>query len=447
MHAGAYRRDWPCAPNAQEFSGHTRAKEKDRMANAALPFDGSSLIEPESYARQGYPHAEWATLREAAPVERFEPEGWPAFWAITRHADIVEISKNPQSFLNADGINFEALGGPLRQEAEVPMRTIIEMDNPDHRKYRAVASKFFTPRSLSAWDDTIEQMAVRLIDRLGTEGEADWVTDVASLHPLSIICRILGAPEEDEPFVLKTTNEIFGRDDPEFQRQGMSSQESILAAAMDFAKYFAEILADRRSNPRPDLVSLFANAQVDGEPMNEIDTMGYCLVMFIAGHETTRGGLTGGMKALLDHPDQLARWQTDPTGHTKTAIEEILRWVTPVNTMARTVAQDIEIGGRQLSAGERLIMFYASANRDEAVFEAPNEFRIDRSPNPHLAFGIGEHFCLGAHLARKSSAALFREFVSRVEELEQIGDAQRTASTLVPGIQHLPIRYRLRPRP
>ena len=416
------------------------------MAAAALPFDGSTLVEPESYASQGYPHPEWAQLRQTAPLERFEPEGWPAFWAVTRHADIIQISKNPQSFLSADGINFERLGAMDRGQAENPMRTIIEMDNPDHRKYRAVASKFFTPRSLGAWDDTIEKMAIQLVDELGEEGEADWVTDVASLHPLKIICRILGAPEEDEPFVLKTTNEIFGRDDPEFQREGMDAGESVMAAAADFAGYFQKILDDRRKTPREDLVSLFANARVDGEPMNPIDTMGYCLVMFIAGHETTRGGLTGGMKALLDHPDQLAKWKTDPAGYTKSGIEEILRYVTPVNTMARTVAADIEIGGRQLSAGDRLIMFYASANRDEEVFEAPNEFRIDRNPNPHLAFGIGEHFCLGAHLARKSSAALFREFVSRVETVEQIGDDERTASNLVPGLKHLPIRYRLRPR-
>jgi cytochrome P450 len=188
------------------------------MAAAAQPIDGSTLVEPQSYSTRGYPHAEWAMLREASPIEQFEPDGWPPFWAITRHADIVEISKNPQSFLNAGGINFEPRSGTLREEQDIQMRTIIEMDNPDHRKYRAVASKFFTPRNLGAWDETIEQMAVKLIDKMGAEGEADWVTDVASLHPLSIICRILGAPEEDEPFVLKTTNEIFGRDDPEFQR-------------------------------------------------------------------------------------------------------------------------------------------------------------------------------------------------------------------------------------
>ena len=416
------------------------------MAAATDLINALNLVEPNAYATNGYPHSEWAKLRKTAPVERFEPDGWPAFWAITRYADIVQISKNPQAFLSEEGINFEPLKGTLRDEPEVQMRTIIEMDNPDHRKYRAVASKFFTPRSLGTWDETVDQMAVKLIDSLGEEGDADWVGDVASLHPLKIICRILGAEEEDEPFILKCTNEIFGRDDPEFQREGMTPTESVMAAAMDFGGYFAKILADRRENPRDDLVTLFANAQVDGEPMNEIDTMGYCLVMFIAGHETTRGGLTGGMKALLDHPDQLAKWKSDPAGYTKSGIEEILRYVTPVNTMARTVAEDIEIGGRKMTAGERLVMFYASANRDDAVFEAPNEFRIDRNPNPHLAFGIGEHFCLGAHLARKSMHALFRELVSRVESIEQTGPEERTASNLVPGLKRLPIRYQIRPR-
>ena len=413
------------------------------MAAAELPIDGSSLIEPESYSTNGYPHPEWAQLRKTAPVERFEPDGWSPFWAITRHADIVQISKNPQSFLSKDGINFDRLSSTLRSEADVAMRTIIEMDNPDHRKYRAVASKFFTPRSLGAWDHIVEAMAKQIVDGLGEEGEADFVADVASVHPLKIICRILGAPEEDEPFILKTTNEIFGRDDPEFQREGMDANQSVMAAAMDFAGYFAEILADRRKNPREDLVSLFANAKVDGEPMNEIDTMGYCLVMFIAGHETTRGALSGGMQALLDHPDQLAAWRANP-GHTKTAVEEILRYVTPVNTMARTVAEDVEIGGRTLSAGDRLVMFYASANRDEAIFEDPNSFRIDRHPNPHLAFGIGEHFCLGAHLARKTTSALFGELVPRLEHVEPAGEPSRVSSNLVPGVKHLPMRYQIR---
>jgi cytochrome P450 len=412
---------------------------------AAVDIDASRLVEPSAYTK-GYPHEEWAALRRAAPVEQFHLDGWPSFWAITRHADIVEISKNPQSFLSKNGVNFEKSARNMRAESPVQMRTIIEMDNPDHRNYRAVASKFFTPRSLGAWDHVVEAMAVQLVDSLGEEGECDFVTEIASIHPLKIISRILGAPEEDEPFILKTTNEIFGGNDPEFQREDQpDGQSSMIAAAMEFHGYFSKILADRREKPREDLVSIFANARINGEPMNEIDTMGYCLIMFVAGHETTRGALSGGMQALLDHPEQLAKWQADPSLN-KGAVEEILRYVTPVNTMTRTVAADIEIGGRRLSAGERLIMFYASANRDEAVFEAPNEFRVDRSPNPHLAFGIGEHFCMGAHLARKTTGALFGELLPRLESVELLGEVERVASNLVPGVKHLPIRYRIRPR-
>ena len=412
---------------------------------AAVDIDATRLVNPAAYTT-GYPHKEWAALRSAAPVEYFDLDGWPPFWAITRHADIIEISKNPQSFLSKHGVNFDASRNNAREQSPVQMRTIIEMDNPDHRKLRAVASKFFTPRSLAAWDHIVEEMAVQLVDGLGEEGECDFVTEIASIHPLKIISRILGAPEEDEPFILKTTNEIFGGNDPEYQREDQpDGQSTMIAAAMEFHGYFSKILADRRANPREDLVSILANARIDGEPMSEMDTMGYLLIMFVAGHETTRGGISGGMKALLDHPTQLARWQADPS-LTKTAVEEILRYVTPVNTMTRTVAADIEVGGRKLSQGERLVMFYASANRDEAVFDAPNEFRVDRSPNPHLAFGIGEHFCLGSHLARKTTTALFGELLPRLESVEQVGEAEHVASNLVPGVKHLPIRYRIRPR-
>jgi cytochrome P450 len=412
---------------------------------SAADIDASRLVDPATYAI-GYPHEEWAILRRCAPVERFEPEGWPAFWAITRHADIVEISKHPDTFLSKHGVNFEPIAHGARAESPVPVRIIIEMDNPDHRKFRAVASPFFTPRRLRAWDAIIDEVATQLVDGLGEQGECDFVKEIASIHPLRIICRILGAAEEDEPFILKTTNEILGHDDPEFQREDAADpRAAVIAAAMDFHGFFSKILADRRETPRDDLISVFANARIDGEPMSEVDTMGYLLIMFVAGHETTRGALAGGLKALLDHPDQLARWRAD-RGLNKSAVEEILRYVTPVNTMARTAARDIEIGGRQISGGERLVLFYASANRDEAVFEAPNEFRVDRNPNPHLAFGIGEHFCLGAHLARKTTAALFGELLPRLELVEASGVAECVASNLVPGVKHLPIRYRILPR-
>jgi cytochrome P450 len=323
------------------------------------------------------------------------------------------------------------------------METVINMDPPKHRAYRAVASPWFTPRALGRLDPVVDQIAKQVVDGLGREGECDFIQSVASIYPLKIIARILGVPESDEPFILKVTNELFGSEDPEFQRSA-DRLENTKSLFMDFYKYFNEIMEERRARPREDLASVIANAKIDGQPMGPIETMGYCLITFTAGHETTRGAIGGGLAQLLEHPRERERWARDPA-LTPLAIDEIMRLVTPVNTMARTVMADTEIAGEKLAKGERLVLFYASANRDEAIFDAPEDLRLDRHPNPHLAFGIGEHFCIGAHLARKTSGRLFRELVTRLEAVEATGPSQRVASNLVPGIKHLPIRYRIRP--
>ncbi len=407
-----------------------------------MDVDGLRLVDPAAYAERGYPHAEWTQLRREAPVAFFDPPGWQSFWAITRHADVVEVSKQPQRFLNGPGMTL------IREEPQsngsfAEMRTIINMDPPDHRKYRKVASPWFTPRALGRLDSLVAQTARDLVDGLGREGECDFVADVASVHPLKIISRILGVPEEDEPFILRLTNELFGAEDPEFRRDA-DREANIRSLGMDFFNYFSKVMADRRAQPRDDLASLFANAEVDGQPMGVVETMGYCLITFTAGHETTRGGIGGGLMALLENPGERARWAHNPA-MTPLAIDEIIRFVTPVNHMVRTATEDYALGGQRIRKGDRLVLFYASANRDEDVFEAPDALRLDRRPNPHLAFGVGEHFCLGSHLARRTSGALFRELVPRIEHLELTGEPQRTASNLVPGLKHLPIRYRLRP--
>jgi cytochrome P450 len=264
------------------------------------------------------------------------------------------------------------------------------------------------------------------------------------MHPLKIIARILGVGEEDEPMILRLTNELFGSEDPEFKRDAADHLAAMTALFLDFRSYFTKVLDERRANPRDDLVSVFANAKVDGEPMGELQTLGYCLIAFTAGHETTRGAIGGGLQALLENPEQRERWAREPE-ITPLAIDEIVRFVTPVNHMVRTVARDYELRGQKLRAGEKLVLFYASANRDEEIFEAPEELRIDRYPNPHLGFGIGEHFCIGAHLARKTSGSLFKELVTRLESIELISEPERTASILVPGLKHMPIRYRIGP--
>ncbi|MCP4006022.1 MAG: cytochrome P450 [bacterium] len=402
--------------------------------------DPHRLVDPQSYAANGYPFAEWAQLRRESPLQLFEPEGWPAFWAVTKHADIVEISKQPELFLNGPGMTLVRDRGQ-DSATQQTIKTIINMDPPEHRKYRGIASPFFTPRALQGLDGLVEETARTLVDALGPQGECDFINEIASTYPLKVICRILGVPEADEPFILKLTNQLFGTEDPEFQREG-ERMEALRELFMEFWEYFGKVMADRRANPRDDLASIFANAKIDGEPMGELETMGYCLVTFTAGHETTRGAIGGGMRVLIDQPDQLALWQRKPE-ITPTAIDEIVRFVTPVNHMVRTASEDCELSGQQIREGQRLVLFYGSANRDEDIFERPDELDLERDPNPHLGFGIGEHFCLGANLARKTSGAIFTELVTRLESIEITGKVERTASNLVPGLKHLPIRYRL----
>ena len=404
--------------------------------------DGLRLIDPAAYAQHGYPHDEWTQLRRESPVQFFDPPGWLSYWAVTKHADIVEVSKQPEIFLNGPGMTMvRARSGDDKVQQQI--RTVINMDPPVHRKYRKVGSPYFTPRAMHQLDSLVAETARKLVDGLGREGECDFIPEIASRHPLKVIAHILGVPEEDEPFILRLTNELFGSEDPEFQRSE-DRMEGIKQLFMEFWGYFGKIIEDRRANPRDDLASVFANARIDDEPMGELETLGYFLIAFTAGHETTRGGIGGGFLELIERPELRKRWAAEPE-ITPRAVDEIMRYVTPVNHMMRTASQDYELHGEKIRSGDRLVLFYASANRDEEVFDEPLELRLNRHPNPHLAFGIGEHFCMGAHLARKTSGAIFRELVTRLESVELTGTPQRTASNLVPGFKHMPIRYRLAP--
>jgi len=409
--------------------------------------DGSELIFPTQYAERGYPHAVWSRLRRESPVHHCSPPGYGSFWAITKHADICDISKRPDAFVNGKGIvlldDEQARMRETDQSGLSGMKTIIEMDPPTHRTFRKVASSWFTPRSLARLEATVDESARSLIDGLAKDGdgECDFVTRVAVAHPLRILSHALGVPREDEALILRLTNELFSSEDPEFQRPGVTREQRIQEIGLEFFQYFSKIIAERRANPRDDLATVLANANVDGAPMGPVETLGYYLIVFTAGHDTTRNAITGGLLALLENPDQLALLRADP-GRAAQAVEEIVRWTTPVNYMKRTVAHEITLRGQKIRAGEELMLCYASANRDEEIFEEPFAFRIERNPNRHLGFGIGEHFCLGAHLARRSSTALFSEIARRAERLELAGEPQRTASSFVAGVKHLPIRYR-----
>jgi len=416
--------------------------------------DGLKLVEPRAYAEHGYPHDLWTELRAHAPLHKFELPGWRPFWAVTKHADICEISRQPDLFINGRRMTLvseesEAASGQQGEDQGSfhGMRTIINTDGTQHRTLRKVASPYFTPRKLHALQEAVERSARLLGDRLassGPEGECDFIADVASLHPLRVICQILGVPPEDEPRVMRMTNELFGNEDAEFQR-AEDRQTRLVELGTEMYEFFGKIIAERRANPRDDLASILATATIDGTPMSDMDTFGYYLITFTAGHETTRGAIGGGMKALIDHPAEWRKLAGD-LDHIPAAMNEIVRWVTPVNHMVRTAVEDYELRGQRIKANDTLVLFYASANRDEEVFDDPFTFRVDRADNPHLGFGIGEHFCLGANLARQTTGALFSELVPRLENVELTAVPERVASNLVPGFKHMPMRYRIHDR-
>ena len=413
--------------------------------------DGLDLVSSHSYANKGVPHDVWTRLRSESPVHWCTPAGFEPFWAITRHADICEISKQPDTFSSADGIAMiqQAQEVQLREQNQGfgAMRVIIEMDPPEHRGYRNVTSPVFTPRAVMAMDETIRTSAREIVDRLAGEtgeGECDFASDVAAAHPLRILSTMLGVPRESEPDILRLTNQLFASDDPDLQREGEDQNQALAALGLVFYQIFQTTTHDRRAKPRADRASRLANAQIDGEPMGMTEILGYYLITFSAGHDTTKNALVGGMRAFLENPDQFEKLKRNPE-LLDSAVEEVVRWSTPVNHMKRKVTRDYELRGQKLRAGDTLVMFYGSANRDEEIFEAPFEFRIDRNPNRHLGFGIGEHFCLGANLARRSQRALLDELIQRMEWAELAGEPEQIHSAFVVGLKKLPMRYRIRP--
>jgi cytochrome P450 len=415
--------------------------------------DGFELIDPGPYGESEQPHALWTRLRRESPVHPCHPAGYEPFWAITKHADICEISKQPDLYSSAPGIVVTTEEQTrMRESGEGlgAMRVIIEMDPPEHRDFRKVSSAWFTPRAVKHLDEAIERSARHLVDQLadrasGGEGECDFATEIAAMHPLRILSTILGVPREQEPDILRLTNQLFGADDPDLQREGEDRNEAIKQLGLELYQLFAAIVEDRRAKPRDDLASVLANGKVDGELMGPMETFGYYLITFTAGHDTTKNSLVGGMRALVQNPEQWAKMKRRPE-LIPGAVEEIVRWTTPVNYMKRTATRDTRLRGQSIREGDAVMLCYASANRDEEVFDDPFGFRIDRDPNRHLGFGIGEHFCLGANLARRSQAALFRELTSRLESAELAGDPVPIRSSFVVGLKHLPLRYRIAAR-
>jgi cholest-4-en-3-one 26-monooxygenase len=405
--------------------------------------DSLDIIGHDTYARNGYPHAAWTRLRREDPIHWNTLGIKNPFWAVTKHADIVWISKQPERFLN--GPRLAAFPEMSPPEGESPVRHLLNMDPPDHALIRKIASHRFTPRGLERMRRDIEKITEDLLDEMMGDGgvlEGDFVQRLSGPLPLQVLAELLGVPREMWPTMFDWTNRVIGSADPEYQAEGDDAMRTIQKARLSLFGYFAEMARARRQRPTDDIVSVVANAEVSGKALPERELLSYYFLLVVAGNETTRNAMTGGLLAFLENPEQWQRLRRDPS-LVNSAVEEIVRWTTPVIQFCRTATADVEIRDKKIRAGDNLCLFYPSANRDEEIFEAPFSFRIDREHNRHLAFGIGEHFCLGANLARLELRVVFRHLAARLAECELAGPVERLRSSFVGGIKRMPIRYRL----
>ena len=403
------------------------------------------FVDPTAYADEARFHAACRVLRREHPIIRVESDLYRPFWAITRHADVLDVERDHEHFRNAPRpllalaameARAEAGGGPM-------LRTLIHMDDPDHRAFRGVASSWFLPGRIRELEDRIRELARRYVDHMADlGGSCDFAQEVAVGFPLHVILSILGLPEEDFPRMLQLTKELFGGDDDELSRS--RDPEEQMTVLLDFFQYFVELTANRRTNPTDDLASVIANATIDGELLTDFDAASYYVIIATAGHDTTSSSIAGGLEALLRHPDQLGRLRDNPSLGAS-AVEEMIRWVTPVKEFMRTATEDRTLGAQTIPAGDAVYLAYLSANRDETVFDDPFLFDVARTDNRQLAFGYGVHFCLGAHLARLEMRIFFEELLDAGRLIIQLaGEPQRSATVFVGGLKHLPISYRVR---
>jgi len=443
------------------------------MANS-YEFHDDDVISPELYGRIGHPHQTFAWLRANDPLRYVRPEGFRPFWAVTRHTDIIEIEKQPDVFASEPRpiLGREVTRPEMREEVIAQIfarlqdspkllevlatageggliRSLVQMDPPDHTKYRALVQPWFKPSNIKRLDDSLTSIIHTILDDMMGDGslrELDFVQDVAVWPPLKLITELLGVPEADEWRILKLTNELFAGDDPEMKRVG-EDPLSIFETIKDLYNYFTELTDARRANPTEDLASYIANGRIDGEYLPYKELISYYIIVATAGHETTRTAISGGLHALLTHPDQLRLLQENIHDEelVKLAVEEMIRWTTPVAQFSRTATRDYELRGKHINKGDTLGLFYAAANFDEAIFDDPFEFRIDRKPNRHLAFGTGPHQCLGLLLARLEMRIFFTQFIPRIDHIELADEPEHLRASFVHGLKHLPIRFRLKP--
>jgi cytochrome P450 len=422
-------------------------------ASLRVPDDvAQRTIDPRAYA-DGSALEAFRWLRANQPLGKAHLEGIRPFWIVTRHADILEISRQNDLFHSGDvSTTFTSFEGEEKVKQMTGgsphlVRTLVQMDAPDHPKYRLLTQSWFMPQNIRHLEGRIREIARATVDHMASlGGECDFVQDVALHYPLRVIMEILGVPPEDEPRMLKLTQELFGASDPELNRSKTEETSAadpladLQGVIADFFMYFKKITDARKAEPRDDVASVIANGRIDGQPISDFEAMSYYVIVATAGHDTTSSSTAGAIWGLCQFPEALAQVKADPS-LVPALVDESIRWITPVKHFMRSATEDAVVAGRAVAKGDWLMLCYPSGNRDEAVFDAPDEFRLDRGPSKHLAFGYGAHLCLGQHLAKMEMRILWEELLPRLTSLEFAGVPAFSYGSFVGGPKHLPIRY------
>jgi len=404
------------------------------MAQTAADITPVDLSDSLSFV-PGVPHAWLAHLRHHDPVHWQEEPGGPGYWAVTKYHDCVTVNREFERFSSAakGTMPFEIGEDEVAQQSLM----MLNMDPPLHTRYRRLVNKGFTPRMVRDLEQSIHRSADAIIDQVSAAGEADFVTDLAAELPLQVIAELLGVPIEDRHKMFDWSNRMVGSEDPEYQEQG----DIAMNAAMELYAYAAELFARKRIDPHADLMSVLTTVEVEGEQLNSLELELFFLLLTVAGNETTRNLMSGAMHAFFQYPEQWERLWADRT-LLPGAVEEMLRFVTPVMNFRRTAMCDTELSGTPIRQGDKVVFYHTSGNRDEEIFESPDVFDIGRDPNPHIAFGGGgPHFCLGANLARMEIRVMFEHLLDRLPDIHQAGEAQRLQSRFINGVKHLPVAF------
>jgi cytochrome P450 len=414
---------------------------------------GALIVSPAAYATQKALMAGFRWLRDNDPLVLIEVNGFDPFWAVTTHADILEVSRRHDLFCNGERATTlvpraaDELARSLTGGTPHLMRTLLQMDAPDHARYRQIARAWFSRQGVGAFEDRVRRLARRSIDRMAErDGSCDFAADVALHFPLRVVMEILGIPEEDEPLLFDLIQELFRSQDEAPSGETTASRDPtrharrLRDAFTRFDGYLAPLLEQRRRRPQDDLASLIANAVIDGGPIDRFEAVGYGMLILTAGHHTAAAAMSGAVWAMCENAEAFCMVRND-LGLVPRLVEEAVRWTTPAHHMMRTATADTVMHGRRIARGDWLMLCYLSGNRDEKAFDQPDRFRVDRDPGRNLAFGHGAHGCLGQHLARLEMRIFFDEFLARVARIDLAGVPRRLASVFLGGPKTLPVRY------